>query len=216
MNELIEVIEKLATYWVGELQDWGFWGIFILMAIESSVIPLPSEIVMLPAGALAAQGKMNLFSAIAAGTLGSLAGSLANYYFALYVGRAFLLRYGRYFFLPADKMEWAEQEWQRHGEMTVFVCRLLPVIRHIISIPAGLARMNLFRFCLWTTTGAGLWVAILTLTGYYFGDNALALWENSKREITIGLFAGGAVLFALYIWRHRTRPAAPVADSKAP
>ena len=216
MNEIIEVIEKLATYWIGELQHWGFWGIFILMAIESSVIPLPSEIVMLPAGALAAQGKMNLWSAIAAGTLGSLAGSLANYYFALYVGRAFLLRYGKFFFLPPDKFEWAEKEWKRHGEMTTFVCRLLPVIRHLISIPAGLARMDLMRFCIWTTAGAGLWVTILTLVGYYFGDNALDLWKDRKREITIGLFAAGALIVAVYIWRHRAKGTAPAVDSEAP
>jgi membrane protein DedA with SNARE-associated domain len=216
LNDLIEIVEKLATYWVGELQDWGFWGIFILMAIESSVIPLPSEIVMLPAGALAAQGKMNLGSAIAAGTLGSLAGSLCNYYFALYFGRAFLLRYGRYFFLPPDKIEWAEREWQRHGEMTTFVCRLLPVIRHLISIPAGLARMDLLRFCIWTTAGAGLWVTILTLTGYYFGDEALVLWEHYKREITIGLFGGGAIVVAIYILRHRMRASKPAAEGEAP
>lgn len=213
MNEIIQIIEESAHYWIELLAQSGFWGIFALMAIESSVIPLPSEVVMLPAGALAAQGKMNLWSVIAAGTLGSLFGSLCNYFFALYVGRAFLLRYGKYFFLPQSKFAWAEREWHRHGEMTVFVSRLLPVIRHLISIPAGLAHMDLKRFCIWTTLGAGLWVLILTLTGYYLGDRALAWWEHSKREITIGLFVAGGLLVAVYVVRYRLRTRGEVARS---
>lgn len=213
MEQIIHYIEEVATYWSGQLEQGGFWLIFILMAIESSVIPLPSEVVMLPAGTLCAQGKMSLWSAVAAGTLGSLFGSLCNYIFAMYVGRAFLLRYGKYFFLPRDKFEWAEREWNRHGELTIFVCRLLPVIRHLISIPAGLARMDLKKFCLWTTIGAGLWVLILTLTGYYLGEKSLELWKIWKREITCGLFAATGLLVAIYIVRHRRRSRAISADS---
>ena len=141
-----------------------------------------------------------------AGTLGSLAGGLFNYFFALWLGRAFLMRYGKYFFVPADKMEWAEKHWERHGEVTTFVCRLLPAIRQLISIPAGLARMNLARFCLWTTLGAGLWVTILTLTGYFLGERAALVWKEHKTLLTLGLFGLGGAAFALYalkIFLHR-------------
>ena len=199
MGELTGLIEKLVLEWVGTLELAGYWGIFVLMTIESSFIPFPSEIVMLPAGVLAAEGKLNLWGCIAAGTAGSLVGALFNYVLAVWLGRAFLLRYGKYFFLPADKMLWVEKYWGSHGEMTTFVCRLLPAIRQLISIPAGLARMNLFRFCFFTTLGAGIWVTILTFTGYYAGAEALALWEGNKQEITIGLFAAAAVAVALYL-----------------
>ena len=216
MDVITAYLEEIATYSAGKLEHGGFWLIFILMAIESSVIPLPSEVVMLPAGALCAQGKLSLWNVVIAGTLGSLAGALCNYVFALYVGRAFLLRYGKYFFLPQDKFAWAEREWRNHGELATFVCRFLPVIRHLISIPAGLARMDLRKFCFWTTAGAGLWVLILTGTGYYLGERALAWWEHSKREITLGLFAATSLLVAIYIVRHRRRANAVAARSDAP
>ncbi len=216
VEQIIHYIEEIAVYWSGQLEHGGFWLIFILMAVESSVIPLPSEVVMLPAGALCTQGKLSLWSVVAAGTLGSLFGSLCCYFVAMYLGRAFLWHYGRYFFLPRDKFEWAEREWNRHGEVTIFVCRLLPVIRHLISIPAGLARMDVWKFSLWTTAGAGLWVLILTMTGYYLGEKALLWWEQWKREITIGMFVATGILVAVYVIRHRRRADSVVAEANTP
>lgn len=219
MGELTNLIEQLVLQWVGTVEGTGYLGIFVMMTIESSFIPFPSEIVMLPAGILAAEGKLNLWGCIAAGTAGSLTGGLVNYVLAVWLGRAFLMRYGKYFFLPADKMLWVEKYWGSHGEMTTFVCRLLPAIRQLISIPAGLARMNLFRFCLFTTLGAGIWVAILTFTGYYAGAEAKVLWEGHKVGITIGLFAAAAAAVALYLlksqWK-RGAAASPAAVSPAP
>lgn len=199
MHAITDFIEKLITGWVGEIESAGYWGIFVLMAIESSFIPFPSEIVMIPAGGLAAEGKLSLWGSIFAGIGGSLTGSLFNYYFALYVGRAFLLKYGKYFFVPADKVVWAEKHWNRHGELTTFVCRLLPAIRQLISIPAGLARMKLWRFCLWTTLGAGIWVMILTFTGYYFEQKARDWWTQYKDQITLGLAAVSFVVVVAYV-----------------
>lgn len=199
MEQLTHWIETVVTAWVGTLESSGYWGIFVLMAIESSFIPFPSEIVMLPAGVLAHQGKMNVLLAIAAGTGGSLVGALFNYFFALWVGRAFLERYGRYFFVPMEQLHRAERVWEKHGELTTFVCRLLPAIRQLISIPAGLARMNLLRFCFWTTLGAGIWVSVLTLTGYWLGDQAIHLWEEHKLKITVGLIVAAAVLGVIFL-----------------
>jgi membrane protein DedA with SNARE-associated domain len=205
MEQLTKLIETLVTTWVGGLEQSGYLGIFILMTIESSFIPFPSEIIMLPAGVLAAEGKLNLYGAIAAGVAGSLAGGLFNYFFALYLGRAFLLKYGKYVFVSPDQIEWAESVWQKHGELTTLVCRLLPAIRQIISLPAGLARMNLFRFCLWTTIGAGLWVIVLTVTGYWLGPSAEKLWSERKVEVTIGLFVAAFLLAVTWLIVHRVR-----------
>ncbi len=205
MRELIHWIETLVTTWVGGIEQSGYLGIFILMTIESSFIPFPSEIVMIPAGALAAEGKLLLLPAILAGTAGSLAGALINYALAYYFGLGFLRRYGKYFLISTSALDKAEAQWVQHGEVTTFVCRLLPGVRQLISLPAGLARMNLWRFCLWTTLGAGLWVTILTVGGYLLGGNAQAIWEARKTEITLA--AGGFVslVIAIYVWRAWTQ-----------
>lgn len=194
MGALTDWIETLVLTWVGTLESSGYWGIFLLMTIESSFIPFPSEVVMIPAGVLAHQGKLSVWGAIAAGTAGSLAGGLINYIFALAVGRTFLDRYGKYFFINTEHLHRAERVWDKHGELATFVCRLLPAIRQLISIPAGLARMNLFRFCVWTSLGAGLWVTILTYTGYLLGPRAEQLWSEHKTEISIGLVCTAIVL----------------------
>ena len=215
MEHITQFIAAAVETWIGSLEQSGYLGIFVLMAVESSFIPFPSEVVMLPAGALAATGKLSLWGVLLAGTLGSLAGGLFNYFFALWLGRAFLLRYGRYFFVPADKLELAEKHWAKHGELATFVCRLLPVIRQLISLPAGLARMNLARFCLWTTLGAGLWCAILAFTGFYFGTQAEELWKSHQTEIVLALMAGAALVVVIYLVRHmRSRLArSPVAGN---
>lgn len=155
---------------------WGFLLIVLFMTIESSFIPFPSEVVMIPAGFLAARGALTIGSpmpdavvAVIAGTIGSLVGAYINYFLALRLGQPFLEKYGKYFFLPKDKLDRAEELFRRYGAGATFVCRLLPAIRQLISIPAGLAKMPLGSFSLWTGLGAGIWVAVLTAAGYYFG-----------------------------------------------
>jgi membrane protein DedA with SNARE-associated domain len=202
LDTIAGLIELLTSEWTQELERGGFWLIFLLMAIESSVLPLPSEMVMLPAGLLAAQGKLNFWTSVLAGTTGSLAGALVNYALAIYLGRPFLLRYGKYFLMPADKLLWVERYWTQHGEISTFVGRLLPVVRHLISLPAGVARMNLGRFCWFTTLGAAIWVWILTATGYWLGDRALEVWKTHKHMISLGLILACGALVALYLVRH--------------
>ncbi|MBK7585865.1 MAG: DedA family protein [Myxococcales bacterium] len=152
------------------------------MTIESSFIPFPSEVVMIPAGFLAARGELSFGSpmldatvAVVAGIGGSLAGAYVNYFLFARLGTPFLEKYGKYFFLPKPKLDRAEEIFRRYGAGATFVCRLLPAIRQLISIPAGLSRMNLKSFTLWTGLGAGIWVTILTGIGYYFGSTTAAM-----------------------------------------
>ena len=155
---------------------WGLVFIFVFMAIESSFVPFPSEVVMIPAGFLAARGELGLSSpmleaaiAVAVGVAGSLAGAYVNYFLALKVGKPFLERYGRWFFLKPAALDRACEVFNRYGAATTFVCRMLPAIRQLISIPAGIARMPLGSFTLFTALGAGIWTAILAAAGYAIG-----------------------------------------------
>ena len=158
---------------------WGLLFIFVFMAIESSFVPFPSEVVMIPAGFLAARGEMGIGSplgavwvAIAAGVAGSLAGAYVNYFLALWVGKPFLEKYGKWFFLKPEALERACEVFNRYGAATTFVCRMVPAIRQLISIPAGIARMPLGSFTLFTALGAGVWTAILAFVGYGLGKSA--------------------------------------------
>ncbi len=158
INSIVEIVGNL-----------GYTGIFIMMFLESSFFPFPSEVVMIPDGYLVFKGEMNAIIAVICGIAGSLAGALFNYYIALKFGRDFLIRYGKYVFFTESTMQKMEAFFIKHGPMSTFVGRLITIIRQYISLPAGLARMNLAKFCLYTSLGAGIWVIILTLIGYYAG-----------------------------------------------
>lgn len=158
---------------------FGFFLIFFFMTIESSFLPFPSEVVMIPAGFLAARGelstgnpKADLVISVLMGILGSLAGAWINYGLAQKVGQPFLLRYGKYFFLPPASLARAEQVFRDYGAGATFFCRLLPGIRQLISIPAGLSAMKPSTFTLWTGLGAGIWVIFLAGLGYAAGLQA--------------------------------------------
>ena len=158
---------------------WGYVFIFAFMAIESSFIPFPSEIVMIPAGFLAARGELTLRApvpdlvlATAVGIAGSLAGAYFNYFLSIRLGEPFLRKYGRWFFVKPEALDRACEVFNRYGGATTFVCRLIPVIRQLISIPAGLSHMPLGRFTFFTGLGAGIWTAILSAAGYWFGRSA--------------------------------------------
>ena len=199
-------------------RTWGPLIVFVLMAVESSFIPFPSEIVMIPAGFMAARGEFlppdpmaGLAVAVIAGILGSLAGAFINYGLSLKLGRPFLYRYGRYFFLAPSSLERAEELFRRHGEITTFVCRLIPAIRQLISIPAGLSRMHFGRFALFTGLGAGIWVVILGLAGFALGKGTREMSYEElvpAGEALIGdnlgwIFGGLALIIISYIWVHR-------------
>lgn len=187
-------IIKFIVETVGSL---GYIGIFIMMFLESTVFPIPSEVVMIPAGYLAHKGEMNIYIVIILGALGSLCGALFNYYFALKFGRTFLMKYGKYFFVSHETIEKTEVFFKDHGHISTFSGRLIPGLRHYISLPAGLARMNLFVFCLYTTLGATIWVIILTILGYYIGDNE-ELVKEYLRYLIIGLLVFLILLGAWY------------------
>lgn len=164
----------LANYFLHLFGQLGYTGIIILMAVESSLIPFPSELVMPPAGYLAAQGQFNLLGVIVAGTFGSLLGALFNYYLALYLGRALLYRFAetklaKWFFITPAKITKAEQYFLNKGKLSTLIGRLIPAVRQLISLPAGLAKMNLVDFLIYTAVGAALWNAFLALAGYWLG-----------------------------------------------
>ena len=194
---------------------WGLLLVFVFMAVESSFIPFPSEVVMIPAGFLAARGELGFGSpavaaavAVAVGVAGSLAGAYVNYVLALRVGKPFLEKYGKWFFLKPAALERACEVFNRYGAATTFVCRMVPAIRQLISIPAGIARMPLGAFTLFTALGAGVWTAILALVGYGLGKTAgdityLELCTKGKEAASanLPLVVGAALaLAALYLF----------------
>lgn len=182
----------------------GYPGIFFLMLLESSFFPFPSEVVMIPAGYLAFQGSMNPYLAVAAGLAGSLTGALLNYMLALHFGRPILLRIGHYFFFGPQALEKIEAYFAEHGEISTFNGRLIPGVRQYISLPAGLARMHLGKFSLYTSLGAGIWVAILTLLGYLMGSQEELLRANLHR-ITIAALGFVVVSTLIYVVYRRRR-----------
>jgi len=211
---LIRYIELAAAH----APTWGYIIIFIFMTIESSFIPFPSEVIMIPAGFLAARGALTFHNppldatiAIGVGVLGSLAGAFVNYYLALWLGRPFLYRYAKYFFLKPEALARAEELFREYGAGVTFVCRMLPAIRQIISIPAGFARMRLSTFTICTALGASLWVALLTAIGYYFGMKTAnmsysELVHRGKAILNENLhwiILGCALFFAAYLYVHK-------------
>ncbi|RXJ57667.1 DedA family protein [Candidatus Marinarcus aquaticus] len=192
------MLHEIVDFIVNTVGDLGYWGIFIMMFLESSFFPFPSEVVMIPAGYLAYQGEMNLFLAIFAGISGSLAGAVFNYLLALKFGRAFLSRYGKYILVKEETMQKMENFFNKHGHISTFSGRLIPAVRQYISLPAGLAKMNLLKFSIYTSLGAGIWVLILALLGYFIGHNQ-ALISEYLRVIIISILILLAVFILFYI-----------------
>jgi len=202
----MEILGQAIEWIVRTVGTLGYPGIFIMMLLESSFFPFPSEVVMIPAGYLAYKGQMSLTAAVVMGIAGSLAGALLNYYLALWLGRAFLLRWGRYVLLTPDKLERVEVFFARHGEISTFIGRLITVVRQYISFPAGLARMPLARFMFFTGLGAGIWVVILAVIGYIAADNQELIRRYSE-EASYGLLAFCVVAVGLYVWRQKRKRA---------
>ena len=198
------MLNSVIDWIVQTVNAWGYFGIFIAMFLESSFFPFPSEVIMIPAGYLAFQGEMNLPLAIATGILGSVTGALFNYWLAYRYGRPFLLRYGRYFFLKPENLEKLERFFAQHGEISTFNGRLIPGVRQYISLPAGLSRMSLGRFSLYTALGAGIWVTVLALLGYFLGAHKEEL-SRYLHSATILVLIAVAGLSLFYWLRHRAK-----------
>ena len=196
----MHIISELTQWLVDTIGRMGYTGIISLMFLESSFFPFPSEVVMPPAGYLAWKGEMSLPLVLISGIAGSLLGALFNYWLAVKLGRPFLLKYGKYFFISPESINKADDFFSKHGHVSTLVGRLLPVIRQYISLPAGIARMPMKTFMLFTTIGAGAWVVVLTFAGYILGEHQNLLKEY-LHVITLGcvalavVIAGGYVLF---------------------
>jgi len=204
---MLELLTHFGQWLLERFRDMGYPGIVILMAMESSVLPVPSEAVMPPVGYLAAKGEMNLVIVIACGVLGSVLGALANYGLSLWLGRAVIRRLGRYVLISEKSLDRAERFFDRHGEISTLLGRMLPVVRHLISIPAGIARMPLRRFVLFTGLGAFLWCTILATIGYVLGQHE-DVWNKVEvqqylREVLLYLIPALIVTVIAYAWWQR-------------
>ena len=210
-----ETIHHLLAAWMQFVLDWGYFGVLILMALESTAVPVPAEVVIPPAAFWAAQGKLNIWLVILAATTGSWIGSAVSYWVAHKLGRPLAQKYGRYVLMPPAKLEKAERWFQTYGAGGIFVARLLPGIRHVISIPAGLFGMDFKKFSLMTIVGAGLFCSALAWFGMQvLGDRpelmsdptalVTVLKEKSHYLIGFAVIVGG--LYALMSWmQHRAK-----------
>jgi membrane protein DedA with SNARE-associated domain len=198
------MIHQIAETIVQYIGDMGYWGIFLLMFLESTFFPFPSEIIMIPAGYLAFKGEMNVYIVVLVGILGSVAGALFNYYLAVHFGRVFILKYGKYFFIKEETLDKLEAFFIKHGELSTFNGRLIPGIRQLISLPAGLARMNIAKFSFYSGLGAGIWVIVLVALGYLLGSNEELISEYLKSATLIALIS---VVFItiFYVVRNKRR-----------
>ncbi|MRI59001.1 MAG: DedA family protein [Epsilonproteobacteria bacterium] len=191
MSEVVDFIVDL----VGDL---GYWGIFFMMFLESSFFPFPSEVAMIPAGYLASKGEMNLFLAWLAGTGGSLAGALFNYALGHKLGRPFLQKYGKYLFLSEESLQKVEDFFARYGHPSTFWGRLIPGIRQYISLPAGIGRMRLGSFALYTFLGAGIWCGVLLALGYFIGHNEEQIQRSLHWILGVVMVLVAAVVLYYY------------------
>ncbi|HPI93855.1 MAG TPA: DedA family protein [Deltaproteobacteria bacterium] len=195
-------MEEIILWLVDKIGQLGYAGILFLMFLESTFVPIPSEVIVPPAGYLVAKGDMNMVLVIVCGITGSILGALFNYMLAVWLGRPILLKYGKYILFPPERFERVNSFFLSHGEISTFTGRLIPGLRHFISFPAGLAHMKLMRFCLYTALGSALWVTILAYIGKLVGDN-LELVRQYSQQALMAVLAVMAVVFIIYIRQYR-------------
>lgn len=212
-------MHDLLIIWMGWVESWGYWGVILLMAMESSILPVPSEVVVPPAAIMATLpgSDMSFWGVVLAGTVGSYVGSVIMYLMALWVGRPVVLRFGKYFFMPPHKVETAERFMNKYSTAGIFFSRFLPVIRHLISIPAGLARVHFGMFSLTTLSGSAIWCAVLAWFGDKVGkehpgilnspEDLVAAVKDESHLIVAGVLLL-AVLYTLmkYLTREKSSP----------
>jgi membrane protein DedA with SNARE-associated domain len=177
LSVVFDIIRPLIEFIISFISRVGYLGIFFLMVLESAMIPIPSEIIMPFSGFLVSAGKFGPILVVLAGSLGNLVGSILTYYFGLKVGRAFIIKYGKYVFFKKEHLEFTERLFKNYGEKISFVGRLLPVIRTYVSLPAGIGRTNFIKFVFYTLIGSLIWNSVLTFAGMQLGNN----WKNIDR-----------------------------------
>ena len=201
------IAEFLIAYITAIIHKIGYFGIFILMVLESMIAPVPSEAVMPFAGFLVYSGKFNLFLTILASSIGSIIGSLLSYYIGFYGGRPFVMKLGRYLFLEEAQLDFTINFFKKYGAITIFISRFIPVVRHLISIPAGVGRMGIKKFVFYTLAGATLWNSFLIYVGMKLGEN----WQSiSKYTEQLGILILVLIILAViyYVYMHTKRKGA--------
>lgn len=198
------MLAELSTWIYSIVVELGYTGIIIMMAIESSFIPFPSEIVMIPAGYAAYKGEMSLVLVLISGFAGSMIGAWINYFLAMSLGRTFLYKYGKYFFMKEKILDKMQDFFQKHGAVSTFSGRLIPGIRQLISIPAGFSKMNFTFFSFYTFLGAGLWSSVLVFLGFFLGENENLIQEY-LHELVFVSFAIVALVSVVYIYFYKKK-----------
>ena len=198
---LEQIVAVLAAWIMGVISSLGYSGVVLLMAIESACIPLPSEIIMPFAGFLVFKGEMTLWGVALAGAFGCVVGSIPAYYLGMYGGRPLVEKYGKWVLISAKDLNWADQAFAKHGEIIIFIGRLLPAVRTFIAFPAGVARMNMTKFISYTFVGSLIWCYLLALAGFKTGEN----WESLKvyfHEFHYVIAGAGLIFVVWYVRRH--------------
>jgi len=205
--DLHAIFDSLVSSLIIFIGEIGYIGIFIGMFLESTPFPLPSELIMIPAGIAASHGVMNIYLAIIFGVLGNVAGAIFSYFIAASVGRAILFKVGKYFFLKPPAIIKIENFFNSHGAISIFIGRIIPGVRHLIALPAGVAKMNFSLFCFYTFFGSAIWSTTLTVLGYFIGKNQ-DLIKQYLHLLVIGAVVFCVVLIAIYVVIHKRRKAA--------
>ena len=199
---MIDFFSNIINFFLSMISEVGYIGIFLGMTIESSFFPFPSEIILIPAGALVAKGQMSFFLVFIASLLGSLLGATINFFLALYLGRRtvdkMVSRYGKFLFITKKSLKKTDDYFKKHGEITTFIGRLIPGIRQLISLPAGFSRMNFGKFVLFTGLGAGIWSLFLIYLGYIFGSDYIFIKENMN-IISLLFLSFSLIIIIIYI-----------------
>lgn len=201
MQIIHTVLAKMGELAVNIITSTGYFGIFILMALESTMIPLPSELVMPFAGYLAYQGVFNIYLVCLVSGIATVFGSLFSYYLGKYGGEPFLEKYGKYFLINKEDLKKTHKYFEKHGEKTIFISRFIPVVRHLISIPAGIAEMNVKKFVLYTFLGGLIWNSFLAYVGYLLAERWELVHEYTKplSYVVLVLLIIGVIYF---VYKH--------------
>ncbi len=198
------MFNTIIDYILHFVESLGYLGIFLMTVIEGTLIPIPNEVTMIPAGYLIATGKMHMFGVLTAGILGNLVGGIITYYIAYHYGRDLFVKFGKYVFFSDEKLYKVEEYFKKHGAISIALGRIMPGLKHFISFPAGLAKMNIKLFILFTILGGGTWLVMLVLLGYFLGDNEAQIGEYlSKMQWFI--IAGITTVISLYILYSKTK-----------
>lgn len=202
------ITETLVEYITAIMAGGGYGVILLLMALESMVAPVPSEAVMPFAGFLIEEGRFSFTGVIAWSTAGSIIGSLISYYMGSWGGGPFVRRFGRYLLLDESHLDTTERFFAKYGDKAIFICRFIPVVRHLISIPAGIGKMNIVKFSVYTIIGAGLWNSFLAYVGYVLKENWTVVRSYSEivdMIVVAGLLAGGIIFVRQHLKHARAR-----------